>query len=67
MNSSDCKSIINLYFYKRLKIKQICNKEEVFIILKHGKILEMGNHNEPMIKDGYYKKLVYESAKEKTF
>jgi len=31
---------------------------DIIIVLKHGEILEMGNHNSLMEKDGYYKHLI---------
>lgn len=45
------------------RLSTIRNADKI-IVLKHGEILEIGNHNELMSKDGYYKKLVYESTKE---
>ncbi|MCD2348156.1 ABC transporter ATP-binding protein [Clostridium guangxiense] len=47
------------------RLSTIRNAHKI-IVLKHGEILEMGNHNELMKEDGYYKKLVYESTKETT-
>lgn len=45
------------------RLSTIRNADKI-IVLKHGEILEIGNHDELMKGDGYYKKLVYESTKE---
>lgn len=45
------------------RLSTIRNADKI-IVLKHGEILEIGNHDELMKEDGYYKKLVYESTKE---
>jgi len=45
------------------RLSTIRNADKI-IVLKHGEILEIGDHNKLMKEDGYYKKLVYESTKE---
>lgn len=45
------------------RLSTIRNANKI-IVLKHGEILEIGNHDELMKEDGYYRKLVYESTKE---
>ncbi|PJI06838.1 MULTISPECIES: ABC transporter ATP-binding protein [Clostridium] len=44
------------------RLSTIRNADKI-IVLKHGKILEIGNHNTLMKEEGYYKKLVCESTK----
>lgn len=43
------------------RLSTIRNAHKI-IVLKHGEIIEMGNHTELMKKDGYYKQLVLEST-----
>jgi ABC-type multidrug transport system fused ATPase/permease subunit len=42
------------------RLSTIRNADKI-IVLKHGEIIEMGNHNELMKKDGYYKSLINNS------
>lgn len=44
------------------RLSTIRNADKI-IVLKHGEILEIGNHNTLMKEEGYYKKLVCESTK----
>lgn len=44
------------------RLSTIRNADKI-IVLKHGEILEIGNHNKLMKEEGYYKKLVCESTK----
>ncbi|WP_234121851.1 ABC transporter ATP-binding protein [Clostridium hydrogenum] len=43
------------------RLSTIRNANKI-IVLKHGEIIEMGNHAELMKKDGYYRQLVLEST-----
>lgn len=44
------------------RLSTIRNADKILVI-DNGKIVEMGNHNELMKKDGYYRNLVYEGMK----
>lgn len=43
------------------RLSTIRNADKI-IVLKHGEIIEMGNHDELMSKQGYYRTLVYKST-----
>jgi ATP-binding cassette subfamily B protein len=45
------------------RLSTIRNADKI-IVLKHGKIVEMGNHGELMEADGYYKSLIDKSSSE---
>lgn len=44
------------------RLSTIRNADKI-IVLKHGEVLETGNHDELMAKNGYYKNLIENSAK----